>query len=264
MSEGGKANDSHTLAKTIKGECAPTVSGDVCSDQGTLNKLREQLKIMARDPTTIVREAMTKTSCTTESCALDKTGLLENVVDRFRPPGPWKSTKWLDNQNIDQVLAQYALKYPRFKHVEFQMRDFATQGGELSRLNWVQLMKDYDALGCVLNTDLSKGGGEHWTPIFVDFRGGTVEYFDSAGQEPYKEFVDFIINVAATLNKTGRRYQDVLLTNVEHQMKNTECGVYSLYYILSRLHGVKYTAFADKRIPDDMMVLFRKCIFRNS
>ena len=260
------SNDSHALIKVVHGECAPTNSAQVCSDRETLNKLREQLKIMATQPLAIIREAEQKTGCTSESCVLKKAGMMNSTTEAlFHPEGPYKTTKWLNNKDIDDVLSQYAVKFPRFKHVEFQMRDFAAQGGELALLNWPQLAKDYDTLGCVLNTDLSSGSGEHWTPVFVDFLGGTVEYFDSAGQEPYKEFVEFTIQVANTLSKcTGRKFRDITLTKIEHQKQNTECGVYSLYYILSRLHGVKYTAFEFKQVPDDMMVLFRKSLFRNS
>jgi Ulp1 family protease len=145
------------------------------------------------------------------------------------------------------------------------MRDFKLQGGELANLDWKTLSQKYDHLGCVLNTDVSGGPGEHWTAIFIDFKNGTVEYFDSAAQIPHKEFSDFIIETAHELTKlTSKKYTDVLVTKIEHQKENTECGVYSLYYILSRLHGVKYSAFEFKRVPDDMMVDFRKFLFRHS
>lgn len=258
--------DSHALVKVVQGECAPnvtTLAPGVCSDRESLDQLRTALKIMATQPQAIVAEAEKKTGCSSESCALKKAGV--KVDERFRPEGPWKSTTWLSNQDIDDVLDQYAKKFPEFKHVEFQMRDFESQGGELARVPWCDVAKQYTSLGCVINTDLSSGSGEHWTPIFVDFPGGTVEYFDSAGQEPHKEFSSFIIKVAHTLSQcTGRKFRDVCLTNVEHQKENTECGVYSLYYILSRLHRVGYKAFEFKRVPDDMMVLFRQSIFRHS
>jgi len=262
-------NDSHALINVVKGECAPNITAidGVCSDQATLNKLRDQLKIMATQPKAIIKEAGQKLGCTSESCALAKAGLIDEA--RFHPEGPYKSTKWLSNTDIDSVLEQYTKKFPRFKHVDFHMRDFALQGGELMKLcepEYVkQLIKNYDTLGCVLNTDLSSGSGEHWTPLFIDFKEGTVEYFDSAGQPPHREFTEFIIKVAANLGRvTGRQFRDIAITKIEHQMKNTECGVYSLYYIISRLYGVKHTAFEFKRIPDNMMELFRASLFRNS
>lgn len=256
--------DSHTIAKAIKGECAPTVKGDVCSTKETLEDLRDKLDITARTPKEIVNAAKEKTGCTTESCTLKKVGLLADAEDRFRPAGPWNNKNWLNNSDIDEVLEQYVAKFPRFKHIPFQMRDFADQGGELARVAWPEVSKKYDALACVLNTDLSSGSGEHWTPIFVDFRNGTVEYFDSAGQTPHKEFTDFVVKVAHELSQSGRKFRDVILTQVDHQHKNTECGVYSLYYIISRLHGVPYTAFTERRVPDELMEAFRKSLFRNS
>jgi hypothetical protein len=193
---------------------------------------------------------------------LDKSQLDE----RFNPEGPWNSVKWLSNTDIDQVLEKYAEKFPRFKHMHFEMRDFVARGGDLARVDWADMAKKYDYLGCVLNTDLTGGSGEHWTAIFVDFKRGTVEYFDSAGvTPPHCEFTDFVVDTAHKLTEaTGRQFRDVLVTKIVHQLDNTECGVYSLYYILSRLHGVKHEAFEYKRVPDDVMVDFRRFLFRNS
>jgi hypothetical protein len=186
-----------------------------------------------------------------------------NVRDldtRFKAKGPWDSTNWLDNKNIDDVLQRYARKFPRFYHCEFQMRDFAAQpGNELAVLDFVDLSKKYDAFGVVLNTDLTNSPGEHWVCCFVDFRGKTVEYFDSAGQPPKTEFLEFCIKTASELG-----FRDVMVTKVQHQTGQTECGIYSLFYILCRLHGVAYKQFEYKRIPDDVMIDFRKYLFRRS
>lgn len=258
------ANDSHAIIQVVKGECAPNVkqiTSGVCSDRESIDKLRRALDIPDGSPDVIIKRAKEIKGCLTESCLFKDH---QQVLDeRFKPEGPWKSTKWLSNKDIDDVLAQYADRFS-LKHVEFQMRDFEKKGGELSKVNWLEVSKKYDFLACVLNTDLSSGGGEHWTPFFVDFRNGTVEYFDSAGQSPHDEFATFTIKVAHILSTLGRKFTDHCVTKVEHQKENTECGVYSLFYILSRLHGVSYKAFEYKRVPDDLMVAFRKALFRNS
>jgi hypothetical protein len=258
------ANDSHALVQVVKGECAPNVkqiAAGVCSDRESLDRLRQALNIPHSNPEAIIKRAKEIRGCATESCLFKEHKQV--LTERFKPEGPWQSTKWLSNKDIDDVLLQYSEKFPRFKHVEFQMRDFEKQGGELARVNWPEVAKNYDFLGCVLNTDLSSGSGEHWTPFFVDFRNGTVEYFDSAGQPPLDEFVSFTVKVAHTLSKMGRKFTDHCITKVEHQKENTECGVYSLFYILSRLHGVSYKAFEYKRVDDNMMVMFRRSLFRN-
>ena len=251
-------------------ECAPhtkKLADNVCSTKESLDALKSWLKSSSSRPEKIIEEAKKATGCDSESCLYKAVDVLndKDLDTRFNPKGPWNSTRWLSNTDIDDVLDLYNKKFPRFKHVEFQMRDFATHGGSLARVNWKDVSQRYDCLGCILNTDVTGGRGEHWTALFIDYKKGTVEYFDSAGQTPHREFSEFVINTAHQLSQiTGKKFRDVLVTKIEHQKENTECGVYSLYYILSRLHGVEYRAFEFRRVPDDMMVEFRKFLFRHS
>ena len=59
---------------------------------------------------------------------------------------------------------------------------------------------------------------------------------------------------------------------LEHQMENTECGMYSLYFIISMLTGKneiktfhnltdKIDFFRKRRIPDKYVNKFRKIYF---
>lgn len=269
-SDTDKSDNPFVVALSQQTECAPNVekvSKNVCSTQQAVDELRNWLKTATKNPERVVDEAKQRTGCDSESCLYKKIDVLDkkDLDQRFNPAGPWNSTAWLSNSDIDGVLALYAKKFPRFKHVEFQMRDFKKQGGKLSRLDWCETAKKYDMLGCVLNTDLTGGPGEHWVAFNVDFKNGTVEYFDSAGQVPHGEFSEFAVETAHKLSEcTGRTFHDHMVSKIEHQKENTECGVYSLYYILSRLNGVRYTAFEFKRVPDDVMVEFRKFLFRHS
>jgi len=48
----------------------------------------------------------------------------------------------------------------------------------------------------------------------------------------------------------------------EHQYKNTECGVYSLYFIISMLKESKsYNFFKIKKIKDDKIHKYRRKFF---
>lgn len=250
-------------------ECAPQIKmigTNVCSSTENLTKIKKWLQTTSGKPEKIIAEAKAKTSCDSESCLYRNISTLSesDLDDRFKKEGPWNTTAWLSNEDIDKnVLADYAKKFPRFKHQEFEMRDFEARKGELSKLNWLDLAKRYDSLGCALNTDKTGGAGEHWTAFYVDFKNGTVEYFDSAGQTPLHEFSEFAIAVADELSKI-KKFTDEMVCKIEHQRENTECGVYTLYYILSRLHGVPFKTFEFKRVPDDMMVEFRKYLWRHT
>ncbi len=259
------------LAMQPKSECAPHLrkagARHVCSTAESITQLRKWLKTNTADPVEVVEAAKEHTGCDSESCLYKKIQVLnkDDLGDRFAAQGPWNSTTWLSNDHIDQVLEQWRIKFPKFYHVPFQMRDFAKTGGELTRVNWREVAGEYTSLGCILNTDTSRGTGEHWVAFYVDFVNRTVEYFDSAGHKPHPEFSSFVVDTAHRLSEvTGKRYTDQLVTRVEHQQGNTECGVYSLYYIISRLNGVPYKAFEYGKIDDNMMVEFRKLLFRHS
>ena len=46
-----------------------------------------------------------------------------------------------------------------------------------------------------------------------------------------------------------------------HQKKDTECGIYSLYFIGKMLENEDYDYFKNKKINDDDMSKFRKYFF---
>jgi hypothetical protein len=53
------------------------------------------------------------------------------------------------------------------------------------------------------------------------------------------------------------------VSSVSHQKNDTECGVYSLFFIRKRIVGVPYTYFQDHVISDNEVKEFRKYIFRD-
>lgn len=240
-------------------ECAPTIkpNNGVCSDDKTLEQIKKETGVKDDDPQLIIEKAKEKTNCNSESCVVSKVD--KNLVDKlFRPKGPYDSIDWLSNVNIDGALSQY--EPFGFYHIPFQMRDFAQSDNELSRCDWnVVKNKGYKGAGCALNTDLSSGRGKHWVSFYVDFSNKTVEYFDSGGSSPHQEFVDLVVNVSHVLG-----FRDVFLTQVQHQKKDTECGVYTLYYLTSRIMDIPYSKFAKGRITDEEMQERRKTFFRHS
>lgn len=256
-------------SKTTAPECAPHIAGSaVCSSAEALKKIKEWLHFpQSTDPKAAISEAKDKLGCESESCLYTKSPFVElkSELKRFNPTGPWNSTEWLSNDNIDDVLRLYTKKFPRFYHVKFQMRDFKKQGRELANLDWTEIIKKYDCMACVLNTDETGRPGEHWVCVFVDIKGRTVEYFDSAAQSPPQEFVDWVSDTAIQLaDALGKAVKETIVTKVEHQQGDSECGVYCLYYIINRLNGVPFHVFEYRKIPDEDMVEFRGYLFRHS
>jgi len=264
-----------------------TPDGNVCSDQFTINKMKEFIKnlkgpndeIDKADAEQTVELAKQVTSCDNEACILKNAQFSqfigpiqadETLQDRFKPAGPANNTEWLNNDNIDYVLEQWAKKYPGFVHVPFQMIDFDVIGTELSRIDLCQVYESgMKKLGCVINTDRSTGRGIHWFCIFIDMSGPewTLEYFDSAGEYP-KTSVHKWLNTQRSLLATKHPDKQIKVVDVTRsnqlQKSTTECGVFSLWYILSRLSGIPYTYFSQPNAIDDkMMYDFRKFLFRH-
>ncbi len=126
----------------------------------------------------------------------------------------------------------------------------------------------YTTFACVLNTDSSTGPGKHWVAVFVDCRRRpwTVEYFDSTGRAPGAAVTRWMESRRAQLQQCAPgAVECVPVTRVVHQRSQTECGLYALYYIRSRLEGVPHSAFdrdPGARIRDQAMYEFRRHCFR--
>ncbi len=246
----------------------------------------EIIDILAREyETQSVDEMKSKTGCDTEVCVVEQNLDILNDKQRravgtyYKRHGPANvvERKWLSNSDIDGVLSQLGARWPDFMHLHFQMRDFVKSYNELRELDLSELFSGrYKTFACVLNTDVSTGSGKHWVCLFGDFRHGgsrTIEYFDSAGSAPMGEIIDWYTNVLSVRNEpvcsvNGGDCDDVItfkqVTSVKHQKKNTECGVYVLYYIYSRLLGHPWSDFTNPLgvINDDFVAQFRGQLFR--
>ncbi len=134
--------------------------------------------------------------------------------------------------------------------------------GDKKKLTWNGPLKKF---GCVVNTDVSTGRGIHWFSIFMDFEStpATIEYFNSSGMDVKNaEFKKWLMSLALDISKDcGIDCRYVRTTHIQHQRSNTSnCGSYSLYYIWKRLNGTPVEWFADNKIDDESMQMFRKYI----
>ena len=104
-----------------------------------------------------------------------------------------------------------------------------------------------------------------------------VFYFDSVGNpipSEIRALVDRILQQGPSCGKEFEFYEN---TKVEHQTGGTECGVYSLFFIITMLTGKaergkaektilhtmkdKVTFFTTKRIPDKYIEKYRNRFF---
>lgn len=263
-------------AKTECAKCTEKLKeGDVCSTPDVVQVIKKELKITERSDEQIIKKARQKLGCGTESCVLKKltdviglNSVREQFERRFLPIGPANNDNLLDNTNIDQTLEQWMIKFPDFYHFWFAMIDFAKYKHPIITTNYEELYKTHQCFGLIINSDVSTGNGIHWMALFCDQRKTdewSIEFFNSSGNAPVSAIVDWMIKMKSKFElfaplKTKIKYTTV--SEIVHQQSNTECGVYSLYYIWSRLNGIDYRYFKRNRITDSQMYEFRKEIFR--
>jgi hypothetical protein len=297
MSKEGK-NETLTLdISTNISECALDIPGNVCSTNKTIDAMKNYLDEKKIDTTSlkteksIVDTIKKDLNCTSEECILTNSSFVKNNItdiikeslDRIKPHGPANSTELLNNDNIDNILKRLTKIHKDFYHMHFQMIDFAGEkdnnGGWITKkgilINPTQLgnidiskdvlAKGFKTFGVVMNTDYRTGGGIHWFSLFCDLRTKpyTIEYFNSSGNKPVIQIQDWLIKTEENLKSLGHKANIVILSGMVHQKDSeTECGLYSIYYIWNRINSIPSTNFQDKRIPDSMMYKFRKICFK--
>jgi hypothetical protein len=85
----------------------------------------------------------------------------------------------------------------------------------------------------IVNTEKEGEDGEHWICIFTS---NIPEYFDSLGQQPQPDFVNFLINQGPNYLRNTRRVQDYY--------SNT-CGLYCLFYAYFRCRRYSFQDIMD-------------------
>ena len=218
--------------------------------------------------------------CNKESCwvrqMVKNTKMEKELLDSFAPEAPkeWEKNpnEWLSSIDILEVMNQYEKKYKCFDFLGPSPIDYDTHklGGEcvwdeLCHFNLAdQIKKGKTKIGIIFNLDPHYKGGSHWVSLFVNIKKKTIFYFDSAGEQipaQIKKLVDTITEQGLKLtNKIYFTFDQNY--PVEHQYGNTECGVYSIFFIIHMLED-KITSHYLKThvLKDKYMEQFRHVYF---
>lgn len=201
--------------------------------------------------------------------------LVEELEDYLKPlmPDSWNNNprEWLNTLDIEQILEQYQDKYKDFLFVGAVPIDFDSKlsfgncvSNELCNINVKSLYrKGIRKIGVVFNLDKHNQSGSHWIAMFCNLSKSSpeVNYWDSYGMTPPVE-------VHKLMNRLQKQAKESLgitlkkqINKVRHQYKNTECGVYCIYFIISLLEGKKFKSVCSKIMDDDDMFEKRKQFF---
>jgi len=209
---------------------------------------------------------------------------ISNYTENFRPEKPkeWDSqpNKWLNTYNILNVMKQYEDKYKKFKFIGVFPIDFRTKIGntcvspEMCSIDVKDLIKkDKKKLGFVFNLDKHWQSGSHWTSLYINLdnknKNYGAYYYDSVGNKPPSEVVDFIKVIKKQISKLDSKYNNKKFTfthnNIEHQKGGSECGMFSIYFLDKCLRNVGFSNFINnKKLNDDLVFNYRDKYFVKS
>lgn len=263
--------------------------GEHCISDSTISRIGDVLGVTG-DSDKIISSAMETTKCESERCILSKMGpqlgatITKKELINFKINGP-TDNKLLTNINLDATLLQWREKYPDFYPYNFNMRNYASHSfangqvinrpDTLATINFDDLYngliggRKYTCCGCIINTDVYQGDGKHWMALFADARPGAaewaVEFFNSSGNPPSPEWINWLEKTRNIMERIGKnkKVSIVKVTAIRHQQSKSECGVYSLFYIWARLHGVDARYFTSNPVPDQLMFEFRQHLFND-
>lgn len=184
----------------------------------------------------------------------------------FKPnyPKSWVKNEhtWLNTYDIYYVMKQY----------EKANKDFVFLGPipsdcpvkiqcELSKLDLMEMKKKgVNKIGIIYNLDTSNQSGSHWTAIYIDNKNNEVNYYDSYGSVSTSLITKFIERITDQYVRNNIN-PIVIYNDKRHQYGGSECGMFSMNFILERLHGRTMYEISQVDIPDSEMTYLRKLLY---
>lgn len=260
--------------------CSPSVKKDsnlTCFNKSSLIKIakawnkknpNDKIKIQSSSVNSLwnkIRKKLKK-QCENEWC-WSQQDFVKDLKDKeisstFKPRKPknWNANKneWLSTIDIENVIKQYEKKYRTFRFIGAVPIDFDEKYGlgqcivnELCKINLHKLMQSkIFNIGIVFNLDKHDEDGSHWVAMFIDLNKNGIYYFDSYGEPEPKEVKRLAERLLEQARELGKDNMEYRVNNVRHQYKNSECGIYSINFIVEMLRGTNFEEFINDKIDD--------------
>src|SRR3989338_2563762 len=200
----------------------------------------------------LIREMNARNDCNSQQCWKSKSFInkMQNKAKEellkytWRPEGPEGKFEWLNTLHINDTMGQYEKVHKDFKFLGTVPADFddIPQLG-IKNLNFKDMeKKGKTKFGVVFNLDESHQGGSHWNSLYADVKKGQVYFFDSYGSAPEPRVRKLMRRIAkySQNTKNSENKLNIDYNRTRHQYKNSECGVYSINFILRSLKGESF------------------------
>ena len=260
--------------------------------QGNLIQIKNEKKHLVLELTDRLKDICDDQICWLKQDFIRELNDLDAQENTFRPEGPQGRFTWLNTTNIEEIMHQYESKYNNFKFfgaVPIDFDDLPAYG--IRKLNFDKLISSGKSkIGFVFNLDEHWQSGSHWVALFADLNKDEIYYFDSYGIRPEKRIRKLVNRIAKwcynrhiinsmndsssiteqsfmhpkNQNYIEKKINTIKYNKIRHQFKNSECGVYSINFILRLLKGETFNYICDNITSDDKVNKCREIYFRFS
>ena len=288
-----KSNNLQKTKKNFKSlNCSPCVANkkvvkNSCMTLEVLLRIRDEYnkdhpdnKIMASKPVLIWHELKMRLDCKDERCwvkEIDDKNIRTQIKNQlFAPEHPpeWLHNKneWLSNYDIDAIMKQYEEKDKTFEYLASSPIDFNFIVDKSSNKCYEETLCKFDLktlmaagkhkFAAVFNLDKHDESGSHWVSLFINAHKNIIIFFDSANGNIPTQIAQFIKTVKQQGLDNGIQFK-FLRNHKQHQRGNTECGVYSIHFIIEMLNNADRAIelFLNGYIPDNKIEKYRKIYF---
>jgi hypothetical protein len=275
---------SHTPARrqSRKKEAALTLKripdGSFSDPKQLIAELNERFSTMCKGKSEV---------CWLNTPFLNRSNIIEQLKTRFRPqmPSSWSKhvRQWLNTFDILAVMKQYEEKHDFFEFLGVFPVDFREKSKSnntcivrsMCNFNLMEFMeKGKTDFGMVINLDPHDMSGSHWVALYacfdVELKKFGMAYYDSTSDKPPKPVMRFMAEIYEEMKliypddyKTFR----VKYNPKTHQFKNTECGMFSMIYLIHCLEHRDNTyhftrnEFVKNNMYDDNIWKMRKQLY---
>jgi hypothetical protein len=208
--------------------------------------------------------------CTTQKCwseqrfikYMEEKAREEFIRYTHRPKSPQGRFEWLSTFNINDAMEQYEKKHNDFKFFGAVPMDFAELSDlEISSADYASYYNNgIRKLGVIFNLDNHDQSGSHWVAMYTDLDKGNIFYFDSFGIKPEPRVRTLMRKQARFLESMGKQLDAIRVdyNKKQHQKENSECGVYSMNFLIRMARGDDFDKLCNNPVSDKRI---NKCRF---